>query len=207
MTVDSLLEMVDHRHIDTIGSLQWLQILTHYVPELSKYKEKVSALYHTKGAKMQINPYRKTKIHPLATNAKNETKNNELKEGPHDLLAQMGQHDGDYLEQLTMVGGDGLSFEKMVQLKHYLQFHPDAFQSFRLIYPMLELWHLEWTDLSQTYETHLGADSSSEDPGTLQNSATEIGRKAPTKLSKVDYYPYLQLSYLVLDVCMLDCWR
>ena len=72
---------------------------------------------------------------------------------------------------------------------------------------MLELWHLEWTDLSRTYEAHWGADSSSKDPGTLWNSVAEIGRKAPTKLSKVDYYPSLQLSYLVLDVRMLDCWQ
>ena len=127
VTADSLLAMVDHKHIDTIGALQWPQILTHYVPELSKYKEKVSALYRSKGAKKQINPHRKTKIHRLATNAKNETKNNELKEGLHDLLNQMGQRDRDYLWRLTMVGGDGLSFEKMVQLKRYLQFHPDAF--------------------------------------------------------------------------------
>jgi hypothetical protein len=105
-----------------------------------------------------------------------------------------------------MVGGDGLSFKKMVQLKH-LQFHPDAFWSFRLIYPMIELWHLKWTNLSPIYKAHWGADSSSKDPGTLQNSATDISRKAPTKLSKVDYYPYLQLLYPVLDVCMLDCWQ
>jgi len=98
VTADSLLAMVDHEHIDTIRALQWLQILTHYVPALSKYKEKVSALYHMKGAKRQINPCRKTKIHPLAMNAKNEMKNNELKEGLHDLLAQMGQHDRDYLQ-------------------------------------------------------------------------------------------------------------
>jgi hypothetical protein len=87
-----------------------------------------------------------------------------------------------------------------------LQFHPDAFQSFQLIYLMLELWHLEWTDLSCTYKAHWGADSSSKDPGTLWNSAAEISCKAPTKLSKVDYYPYLQLLYLVLDVHMLDSW-
>jgi hypothetical protein len=49
VTADSLLVTADHEHIDTIRALQWLQILTHYVPKLSKYKEKVSALYHTKG--------------------------------------------------------------------------------------------------------------------------------------------------------------
>jgi hypothetical protein len=97
VTADSLLAMVDHEHIDTIGALQWLQIFTHYVSELSKYKEKVSALYHMKGTKRQINPHQKTKTRPLAMNTKNKTNNNDLKEGLHDLLAQMGQHDRDYL--------------------------------------------------------------------------------------------------------------
>jgi hypothetical protein len=207
MTVPSLLALVDNTHADRIGTLQWLRILAHYVPELSGYKSKVSELYRTKGAKKQINPHRKTKVHPLATNAKNEAKTTELKDALLDFLSQMGQRDHDYLRKLVLAGGDGLTFEKLLQLKRYLQFHDDAFQSLELLVPILELWHLEWTDLSRIYEIHWGDHLSSDDPGTLRNSAAEIGRKEPANLSKVDYYPYMQLAYLVLDVRMLDCWR
>jgi len=76
-----------------------------------------------------------------------------------------------------------------------------------ILVPLLELWHLEWTDLSWRYEVHRGDYLSSDDPGTLHNSAVEIGCKEPASLNKVDYYPYLQLAYLILDMRMLDCWR
>jgi len=190
-----------------IGALQWLWILVHYIPELSQYKAKVSELYRTKGAKKQINPHRKTKVHPLATNAKNEAKTTELEDALLDFLGQMGQCDHDYLWKLILAGGDGLTYEKLLQLQWYRQFHGDAFQSLELLIPILELWHLEWTDLSWIYEIHWGNYLSADDPGTLRNSAAEIGRKEPANLTKVDYYPYMQLAYLILDIQMLDCWR
>jgi hypothetical protein len=117
----------------------------------------VSELYHMKGAKKPKNPYRKTRVHPLATSAKNEAKTTELKDALIDFLNQMGQRDQDYLRKLVLMGGDGLTYEKLVQLKRYLQFHNDAFQSLELLIPILELRHLEWTDRSRIYKTHWGS--------------------------------------------------
>ena len=112
----------------------------------------------------------------------------------------MGQCNGDYLQKLILVGGDGLTYEKLVQLQKYMQFHGDEFQSLARLVPLLELWHLEWTDLSRIYETHWGNYLSADDPGTLRNSTAEIGRKEPAKLNKFDYYPYMRLAYLVLGL-------
>ena len=97
VTINKLLALVDQPHAKLVATLQWLRILVHYVPELSKYKPMVSELYQTKGTKKTINPHRKTKIHPLATNAKNETKTTELKDALLDFFKQMGQLDRDYL--------------------------------------------------------------------------------------------------------------
>jgi len=174
---------------------------------LRNLKGKVSELYSTKGTKKKINPNRKSKIYSLATNAKNEAKTTELKDALLDFFGQLGQRQGDYIRRLLIAGSDGATFDMMVQLKQYMQFHKDDFESFALLVPLLELWHLAWTDLSRLYEAHWGEKLSSNDPGTLHNSAAEIGRKEPPKLNKVDYYPYMQLAYLVLDVRMLDCWR
>jgi hypothetical protein len=108
-----------------------------------------------------------------------------------------------------MVGGDGLLFEKMVQLKHYLQFHPNAFQSFQLIHLMLELC-ISNGQISVEFTRHIGEQTAApkiQVPCRIVPLKLVLTHKVPTKLSKVDYYPYLQLSYLVLDVCMLDCWQ
>jgi hypothetical protein len=78
----------------------------------------------------------------------------ELKDAMLDFLGKMGQRDHDYLWQHILASGDGLTFEKLLQLKWYLQFHDDAFQSLELLVPILELWHLEWSNLSSIYETH-----------------------------------------------------
>jgi hypothetical protein len=54
VNVDQLLGMVDNDHVETIGVLQWLCTLMHYVPELQKWKEYVSLLYRTRGAKLPL---------------------------------------------------------------------------------------------------------------------------------------------------------
>jgi hypothetical protein len=142
LTVDSLHALIDHEHLDCVGALQWLRTLVHYIPELRNLKGKVSELYRTKGTKKQINPNRKSKIYPLATNAKNEAKTTELKDALLDFFGQLGQRQGDYIRRLLIAGGDGATFDMMVQLKRYMQFHEDDFESFALLVPLLELWHL-----------------------------------------------------------------
>ena len=66
----------------------------------------------------------------------------QLKDALLDFLGQMGQHDHDYLCKLVLAGRDGLTFEKLLQLKRYLQFHDDAFQSLELLVLILELWRV-----------------------------------------------------------------
>ncbi|KIJ17495.1 hypothetical protein PAXINDRAFT_9449 [Paxillus involutus ATCC 200175] len=207
LTVHELHRLIDHQHICDVMGLQSLLTLATYVPELSHVKEHVSKLYRTRHAKLRLSE-RPSKVHPLATNGKNETVTTELKDGLLDFLAQIGQDAGvdHHLQRLIIIVGDGLTFEKILQLKKYLQFHPDAFQSFELIEPRLAVWHTLWTDLSRIFETHWGH-ALSRDPSTIGHSATKISRKQPASLKKVDYYPYSELLYTILDARILDCWR
>ncbi|KIJ64811.1 hypothetical protein HYDPIDRAFT_111412 [Hydnomerulius pinastri MD-312] len=196
---------MDLDHFDTVLSLQWLRVLADYIPELHKLKEHVSLLYRTRAAKIPL-PVKPTKIHPLATSSKNENVTTELKDALVDFFGQIGQLHGDYSQRLLLVGGDGLTYERHLQLKKYLQFHDDAFESCEFIETALEWWHLGWTDLSRICETHWG-DPLTRDPSTLGHSATKIGRRTPSNLKKVDYYPSAELVYTTLDIRILDCWR
>ncbi|KAI0368163.1 hypothetical protein BV20DRAFT_948539, partial [Pilatotrama ljubarskyi] len=208
LSVDQLTNMVDFDHLDIVFTLQWMQVLVDYVPALAPYKPEVAHLYRTEGAKLRLpeGPERKARIHSLATSAKNEAVTPELLAALLDFLGQIGQSEGDYTRRLIPVGGDGLTFEKLVQLKNYLQFQDDEFQRCELIMPFLEVWHTLWTYLSLVFETHFG-DALTKDVSTLGHSATKIDQKAPTNLKKVDYYPSLYTAYIVLDARMLDCWR
>ena len=103
-----------------------------------------------------------------------------------------------YTPRLILTGGDGLTYERMVQLKNYLQFHENTYERLDILEPILEIWHTKWTDLSHIYEAHWDS-LTSNDPSSLGHSANKIKRKAPSNLKKVDYYPYSQLAYQASD--------
>ncbi|KAH9931747.1 hypothetical protein B0H21DRAFT_813891 [Amylocystis lapponica] len=205
LSVEILLDWIDQEHRETVGMLQWLRTLTNYVPQLVRYKERVSVLYRTRGAKRPL-PVRASTVHPLPTSGKNETVTTELKDALVDFWSQLGQHPKEHLRALQLIGGDGLTYEKLVQLKCYMQFHPDEFESFELVEPVLAAWHTGWTDLSRLVETHWGPQLS-KNPATLGHSAAKIDRPTPSNLKKVDYNAGTDLVYVVLDARMLDCWR
>ncbi|KAL1943190.1 hypothetical protein VTO73DRAFT_4265 [Trametes versicolor] len=205
LTVRQLIGFVDQRHRETVGVLHWLRILVNHIPELARYKESVSLWFRTRAAKQRL-PEKPAPVHPLATSGKNETITTELKDGLVDFLEQCGQEPADYHRRLILCGGDGLTFEKMVQLKNYLRFHSDPFESLAIVQPVLAPWHTGWTDTSRIIESHWGA-YLSPDPSTLGHNAAKIGRRAFSNLRKVDFDSGSELVRLCFEARVLDCWR
>lgn len=205
LTVNQLLAFVDSQHIESVCVLQWINTLVQYIPQLSHLTTQVSMLYRTRCAKEKL-PAKPTKAHPLASSSQNETMTTDLKEALLDFLEQTGQTNETFKDRLFPIGGDGLTFEKILSIKEFLQLHDNKFDRFEMLDPLLEWWHTLWTDLSCLYGCHWGADFS-HDPSSLSHSAAKIGRKKPANLKNVDYYQHSQLAYLVLDVHILDCWR
>ena len=205
LSVAKLQDMIDQPHIENVCILQWIHTLAQHIPQLRHLKPDIGILYRTRVAKQRL-PVKAAKVHPLASSSRNETHFTDLKDALIDFFAQIGQTPQDFKRRLFPVGGDGLTYEKMLQLKEYLQFHENEQESFEILQPMLEWWHTEWTNLSRIFESHWGTPFS-HDPSTLGNSAEKIGRKKPADLKKVDYYASVELAYLVLDVRILDCWR
>jgi hypothetical protein len=148
----------------------------------------------------------KTILHPLATSARNETVIGEFKDGLVDFLEQMGQTPGNYQERIIFAGGDGLTFEKLGNLKRAMQTQDSSFKTFEILQPYLQLWHTEWTDLCRLFVAHFGEEKST-DPSTLAHSSAKIGFRRPANPAKVDYYPGSHHIYRVLDARILDCWR
>ncbi|TCD64683.1 hypothetical protein EIP91_003797 [Steccherinum ochraceum] len=216
LTADSFLSFVDWEHVERVGALQWLQALVNYVPELALYKSEVSRLFRTTNSdtecygagKLPLPPTHKTKIHPLATIGKDEAKNPELRDAVADILEQVGQTHDKHVRRLVPFGGDGLTFEKLVTMKNYLQFqsNTNAYDTLQIVWPFLEAFHTGWAFVSHVYETHWG-DKLTRDPARLGHSSTKINRKPPTNLKKVDYYPAVSTLTVVLQAHRLDCWR
>ncbi|KAH9933360.1 uncharacterized protein B0H18DRAFT_983268 [Fomitopsis serialis] len=190
LTVEQLLDFIDHEHRELVGVLQWLRTLVEHVPELSAYKGKVSDLYRTRGAKQRV-PETKTKVHPLGCSLRRESIMSELelkiKNALVDFLGQIGQTAEEHNPRLILVSGDGFASEYIYQLKNYLGFHcGNSFENFDLIEPVLAMWHTGRTDLGRVFARHWGP-SLSDDVSTLGHSANKIGLGTPSNLSKVDY--------------------
>ena len=211
MSLDAkdLVDLMNKRHNRTVGALHWLQILTTYVPQLESYRRAVQEKFRTEPpASMRLDGGKahRTTIHPLATSAKNETSSTDLRDGLVDFLEQVGQTPENHHPRIILVGGDGLTFEHLLKLKQMTQFQDKPFKNFEVVQPYLQLWHVEWTDLSRLFTAHFGKDGS-RDPSTIGHSSAKIGFKRPANLAKVDYYPHSHHLYRVLDARILDCWR
>ena len=191
LTVKDLLNLLNTSHNRIIGALHWLQILATYVPQLESYKGYVKEKFHTEptgSLRLDTNGVHRTILHPLATSAKNETSSTDLRDGLVDFLEQVGQTPENHYPRVMLVGGDGLTFEQLGNLKRMTQFQDGPFKNFEIIQPYLQLWHTEWTDLSRLFVAHFG-EAGSQDPSTIGYSSARINFKQPANLAKIDYYP------------------
>ncbi|RXW12386.1 hypothetical protein EST38_g13469 [Candolleomyces aberdarensis] len=204
LTTERLLNMLDQQHLDEVFKLHWMRVLVHYVPQLSTWKAHVSELFCGRTAKLRLDN-KPTEVHPLSSCGKNETVTTELKETLLDFLGQLGVLEEQFQDKCVVAAGDGLTFQRLLEVQRYLQFHPTNIESLAHLEPVLALWHTEWTDLSRIFELFWDSPTSL-DPSSLGHSAGKIGRTNMPNLKKVDYYPSAELMYLVLEVRMLDCW-
>ncbi|PIL25361.1 hypothetical protein GSI_13251 [Ganoderma sinense ZZ0214-1] len=204
LTIEKLLGMIDFDHLEQIASFQWLQTLINYVPALHPYKKDITKTYHDI-SKLLV-PTSKTQIHTLAPVAKNEAVTTDLRDTIVDFLRQLGQSEDSYLRRLALMGGDGLTFEKMVKIKQYLQGQVDEFKRFDIIMPFLETWHTQWTYLCSIFQVHFD-ESGSQDPSKLGHSMTKMNQKGPSNLKRVEYYKGCFAAYKTLEARQIDCWR
>ncbi|KAF9491306.1 hypothetical protein BDN71DRAFT_1510475 [Pleurotus eryngii] len=137
LTVCKIRDLIDYENLHQALILQWLRTLVTFVPQLHQYKHAVSTLYATEAKKMRL-PLEQTKVFPLSTNGRNETVTTELLKALMDFFKAIGQVEESYNQRLIYVLGDGLTYERMVLLKLYLQFHETPFHRLDILKPGLE---------------------------------------------------------------------
>ncbi|KAJ6558349.1 hypothetical protein B0H19DRAFT_906888, partial [Mycena capillaripes] len=206
VTVDDLIGFLDQEDADSTGTLLVLDVLARCIPSLKPISKEIS-LRLSASATIVV-PEGPAIIHPLACSGKKQTIPTELKDAMLDFLQQIGQTPESFLKCKLPVGGDGLMYAMLLQLQSFLQYHDDAFKSFEIMEPQLQVWHTKWTDVIRIFQTHWGRTSGKNtNPAALGFSAVKIGRVAPSDMKKVEFYPGTQLMYLVLDAKLLDIWR
>ncbi|KAL0564863.1 hypothetical protein V5O48_017176 [Marasmius crinis-equi] len=184
-TFPDYIDLIDFSYLEVALELETLSILIGWVSELGDiHRDGVHELWTTVGTKRQVKP-RKTQIFPLASNAYKETTLGDMNKSIRDMLAKLGQKDDSYKQRVWFAGGDGLSFERLVQLANTMQFQDSEYQ---------------------IYEAHWDSEKS-RDPSSIGWAANLLKRKGPADLKKVHFYKYRDLMYIVLRAHILDCWR
>jgi hypothetical protein len=114
---------------------------------------------------------------------KKETVTSDLAKSLQEIYSHIGQTETSYTPWLILTGGDGLTYERMVQLKNYLQFHGDAYERLDILEPLLEIWHTKWTDLSRQtlveFTRHTGIASPARTLQAWDTAQTRLNKRHP----------------------------
>ncbi|KAA1470451.1 hypothetical protein DENSPDRAFT_774873 [Dentipellis sp. KUC8613] len=206
LTVEDIREQTDWTHLREVSALHWLDALIFFVPSLALYQPDVAKLFSNDIKKHQINPNRKSTIHPLGTNSANEVTTHGLKNAIMDFLGQLGITEATFKNRLVFFTGDGKTFEGVNKVKQYLASQKSHFASLRFVVAGLELWHTKWTDLSRMCNGKWGS-AHPHDPSTLRHLANAIGSPIPSDLKRVDFYIHVRLMEVAVRSHMLHCWE
>ncbi|KIJ99754.1 hypothetical protein K443DRAFT_123087 [Laccaria amethystina LaAM-08-1] len=204
LTTELIMQDLDFQHLAKVTKVHFLQCLTNFVPALAVYKKRMADL--SKGLeKTQIPPTHKSKITLLATNSADKMHVQGLKQGVLDFLnTQMGITADNLNDKVSFLSGDRKTYVMLLLLKKLLSLESSDYESLRWIYPLLELWHAKWTDLSHVVHAHWG---STDDPSSLASVAKISNCPTPSDLQKVDFFEGSHSVNLALDAHILVCWE
>jgi len=204
LTPELIMADSDLPHLKNITTVHFLQALIDFVPSLSIHRQRMAELAKVL-ARTPIPPTRKSNITPLATNSADEMHIQGMKQGVLDFLStQMGITAENLNNTLSILSGDGKTYSMLLLLKKSLSPEEGDFESLRWIYPLLELWHTKWTDLSRVVRAHWGT---TDDPSSLAAIAEVSNCPTPSDLRKVDFFDGSHLVNLALDAHLLNCWE
>ncbi|KAG1864411.1 hypothetical protein F4604DRAFT_1928863 [Suillus subluteus] len=118
--VEDFLDVIDQSHLYTVLTLHWLEVLTKYVPELLSYHEHVSILFRIHRCQVPAS-HSTHSTHLLTTSRARMKLMTESNDALVDFSGQIGQSVEEFQKQLLLISADGLTCEKIIQLKKYLQ--------------------------------------------------------------------------------------
>ncbi|KAI0050052.1 hypothetical protein FA95DRAFT_1603903 [Auriscalpium vulgare] len=203
----NIMDKIDHKHLHTVATFHFLEVLVAFVPALAHYRSDVSKRFKEAAQKVPINPKRRTEVYPLGTNSANEVSTKGLRDALADFLKQLGITQDTIGNRLMFFHGDGKSFDGMHKVLKYLSISASKFSALQFVRPVLEIWHTKWTDLSRICRVHWGGPHSMSDPSTLGFMAKAVNTPTPSDLHKVEYYPYAKLLDIDVRAHILNCWE
>ena len=181
-------------------------MLAEAVPSLSQVSTMVNTTLQMTAAKHHMCDGWRTSLHLLATTDFDEANVGENTKILDDMvLNQLRLLKEDMENCLVIVGGDQATVEKIRSLKKFLILCPYSYTRYGWALPLIQLWHMGWTDLECVLSTHWGA-SQVNDLSTYLSTNILLGRKVKD-VKQPDYYPAQCLVLDTLRAEVLDIWK
>ncbi len=207
LTVQKIYNAIDWTHVNAISSLHFVNILVHFVPALACYRQPIAKIFENEFAKHQINPTRKTQIHPLGTNSAKETSTKGMNEAVMDFAEQLGKVNEELDTKLHIFTGDGKSFGAIGALRRSFADQPSVGAAKLSMVEGLAGWHTKWTDLGRNCAGKWGDTKRPVDPSTLGFLSNVVRSPIPSDLKKPDFYPNANLLDTAVRAHVLRTWE
>lgn len=214
LNVEVLLARIDDSHLNNVFAVHVASFLVHNCPHLSRLQPMLNDQLRTELAIHRMRKGRRTKAFPMAASEHNEgsTEGNR-KVIDNLMLNQLGLRKEDVNTALTIVTGDQSTIENIRTLKRFLDDCPHGYHQYGWVLPLIQLWHMGWSDLERILDTHWGSTSHtekgemhSEDASTFGFINELLGQKVKN-VKRPDYYPAQALVFDTLCAEVLKCWR
>ncbi|KAI0070450.1 hypothetical protein K474DRAFT_1608657, partial [Panus rudis PR-1116 ss-1] len=203
LTADGLYRRIDWEKLDMVMALHCLNFLAVEISR-TDVLEFVKMRLQTSSAIHRMRPGRKTEMHPLGTSDYDEGLTGGNKQVLDDLiLNQLGLTKEEMDNLITIVGGDQSTIEKLRALKRFAEDCTHGYATYNWVLPLIQLWHMGWSDLERILATHWGNQS---DISTFAYMNERLNRKVKN-VKRPDYYPAQALVFDTLQAEVLDCWR
>lgn len=179
-------------------------LLKHGGESYSRFKKDIEACTPRSEASI---PLHKTDVYPLPTMNINEasvTGNAEVMEA---IFTELGYptDSPDFLDEVRIVCGDQLSVSNLRSVTSNRLGHDTPSQTFANVVTVPGLFHAQIHILAGTFEAHWGSAEGPQDPGSLHQHNTMLGRKPIVLSSLPPYRTCRDLLFVSLYARVIRC--
>ncbi|KAF8598903.1 hypothetical protein BDV93DRAFT_450359 [Ceratobasidium sp. AG-I] len=195
LTVDVLLEDIDHTHLKRVSVGLVMRTAVSYIAGLSDLSKVLEDRFKRHSDDPDSVGYAKdrlrtrtSKIVPMGCSGISEASSSGNSDVLDDLFStQLKVPDSVFKDLAFLVCGDQMTIDRLRKLIAYVEDEQTAFSQRRWVIPLIQLWHMKWAFLKAIYGTHYSDKSPGKHPHGLRAHLETIRRKINAK--KCDFYP------------------
>ncbi|KAF9013010.1 hypothetical protein BDZ89DRAFT_963282 [Hymenopellis radicata] len=205
LTVEKLLEDINHAHLAGIGKATVMRTWLKHLPALTRFRAQVEDLFTTTYAIRRIRP-EVSEIHTMRTTNIDES----TTIGVHKVLLnlitlQLAAVRDSVAKWVMMIAGDQLTVDRIRKLKRYLKKGEPGFGRFQWVLPTIQLWHLKWNWQKAIFRMHWWPQTGRNIYG-LHHDVNILGREKFNP-DRGDFYPSHAILEDRFDTMLLDILR